>query len=193
MHTVPGDDERTESTNETRLWVLAQEYRALYTLVGHRIASLERRVPIVGSVIAAVLGSFAILPDESRLLLLLVLPIIAVWYLRTTISHARSFEDLIRRIDEIEQQSNAIAQSDLILFQSQHPSRGRAVGGRTGTETSRSIFVLTLVLLLSAGWLGASVVLAELLPAYWTYLACCGTYASLLVVQLRRYRYRRIS
>jgi len=111
--------------------LLMQEYQALYALVSFRNSSMERRVPIAGATLAAFLGAATVLPVEARLIYLVGLPIALLFFLRTTINHARSVEDALRRIDEIEHIVNARAGEELLTFQSTHPSRYRTVGGRT--------------------------------------------------------------
>ncbi|MCA9280895.1 MAG: hypothetical protein H6812_03665 [Phycisphaeraceae bacterium] len=129
------------------LSVLTEEYRALYGLVPLRLQSLERRVPIAGATLAAFLGSITVLPAEAQAIFLVGMPLVLVWFLRTTLVHARSFEDLIRRIETIEGRVNGLVGDDVLGFQSSHPSRGKAVGGRTGAETVASVLVGVAVML----------------------------------------------
>jgi hypothetical protein len=127
--------------------ILLEEYRALYALAQFRMGSLERRAPIAGVMLSAFLGSVTILPPEASLIFLLGLPLALLWFVRTTIIHAKSFADLLRRIEAIEHRVNQIAGEDLLLFQSTHPSRRIAVGGRIGREVTRSVVIGCLMLL----------------------------------------------
>lgn len=173
--------------------LLMQEYQALYALVSFRNSSMERRVPIAGATLAAFLGAATVLPVEARLIYLVGLPIALLFFLRTTINHARSVEDALRRIDEIEHIVNARAGEELLTFQSTHPSRHRAVGGRTGRESVRAVFV-TCVLMLVAGVFLFHQTATLRSPAPLLYDAFVAIAALLLVyymLELRRYRYRK--
>lgn len=131
-------------TTAQQIEVLLEEYRALYGLVNLRMASLDRRVPLAGVALSVTLGGALVAPLLVQATVLLVLPLALVWIVRTTVNHARSFEDALRRIEAIERQVNKLAGAELLAFQSRHPSRGRAVGGRTGRES-------VLAVLLAAG------------------------------------------
>src|ERR1043165_4407131 len=115
--------------------VLFQEYPALYRLAEFRLNSLDRRALAAWAALTAFLTTFTALNSDAQSALLLGAPMALLWLLRTTINHARSFEDALRRLDEIECTVNGLAGEELLAFQSRHPSRGGAVGGRTGTET----------------------------------------------------------
>lgn len=127
--------------------ILLEEYRALYALAQFRMGSLERRAPIAGAMLSAFLGSVTILPPEASLILLLGMPLALLWFVRTTIIHAKSFADILRRIETIERRVNEIAGEELLVFQSTHPSRRLAVGGRIGREVTRSVVIGCLMLL----------------------------------------------
>jgi transcriptional regulator with XRE-family HTH domain len=148
--------------------ILLEEYRALYALAEFRMVSLDRRAPLAGTLISVLLGAVTLLPHDGQLVVLLSLPLLLIWLVRTTINHARSFEDLIRRIDQIEVEVNALAGKNLLRFQSNHPSRGRAVGGRTGRETVAATLVLCGVLLVASSWLYRERMVAGL-EGLWTY------------------------
>jgi len=125
---------------EHRVDILMEEYRVLYTLVTLRLTSLDRRVPLAGASLAAFLGSVTVLPRDAQLVFLFGLPVALVWFLRATVNHARSAEDLLRRIEEIEREINRLCGEELLAFQSRHPSRGRQVGGQTTTESVKTVF-----------------------------------------------------
>jgi hypothetical protein len=167
-----------------------EEYRVLYTLVTFRMTSLDRRVPIATAALATFLGSIATLPQASQQIFLIGLPLAQVWLVRTTINHARSFEDVLRRIDEIERKVNELTGEEQLVFQSRHPSGGKATGGRTGAETVRTVYTTSLLML------GACAYLAQTTfpnpDVYLTYAFGCGVIALHLTVSvfhLRRYRY----
>jgi hypothetical protein len=144
------------------------EYHALYKLAEFRLSALDRRIPIVGGLLTAILGSVPVLPAQSQALALIAIPISLIWLLRTTINHARSFEDAIRGIERLEQRVNSIIGQDVMGFQSTHPSKGNTVGGRTGTETVWAV-VLASGLLLGMSLVMAAEVFAGQ-PAYLTLL-----------------------
>lgn len=171
--------------------ILLEEYRALYGLVTFRMTSLDRRVPATGGTLAAFLGSVTIMPPAGQHVVLATLPIALFWFLRTTINHARSFEDVLRRLDEIEQQVNRLCGRDLLAFQSRHPSKDRAVGGRTGTETVRSVWWTSLVLLASSVYLSRFLteVPGAIGEVYVAYAAGVGVALTLAVIRHQRYRY----
>lgn len=170
--------------------LLMEEYKVLYTLVTFRMTSLDRRVPIATAALATFLGSIAAVPPASQAIFLVGLPLAQVWLVRTTINHARSFEDVLRRIDEIERKVNELAREELLVFQSRHPSSGKAIGGRTGMETVWTVYTTAVLML------GACVYLAllsgedkELLLGYAAGCGVIALYLTALLLFLRRYRY----
>ncbi len=175
-----------------RLGLLMEEYRALYGLVPLRLQSLERRVPIAGATLAAFLGSVTVLPSEAKTIFLIGVPLMLIWFLRTTLIHARSFEDLLRRIELIESLANTIAGEELLAFQSSHPSRGRAVGGRTGSETVASVLVGVAIMLGACLYLGYhhGPAVHAFQTGYSMFIAVVAGSLLLLGVSQRRYRYR---
>ena len=172
--------------------MLLAEYHALYGLAQFRMAALDKRVPAAGAAIVAFLSGVPVLPDPAGLILLVVIPASLIWFIRTTINHARSFEDLIRRIEQIEQAVNAIAGEPLISFQSTHPSRGRAVGGRTGFETVTAIGLASSLIIGACAYLiglAEPVATAGVLT-YAAYLVCISAYALLQLRRWKAYRYK---
>lgn len=185
-----------ESTSlEFRLSILMEEYRALYELVRFRMTSLDKRVPIAGSAVAVFLGSVIALPADARLMVLVTVPAILVWTMRSTINHARSFEDAVRRIDEIERMINSQIGEELLVFQSSHPSRGRQTGGRTGFETIVSVFLMSLILLGVSGCLFLRYGPGSFKMHVWfaCYLSLTIIYLMFSIRNLKRYRYRKSS
>ncbi|MEM1329695.1 MAG: hypothetical protein AAGG07_03955 [Planctomycetota bacterium] len=92
----------------------------------------------------------------AAVMALLGVPLSLVWFVRTTINHARSFEDCLRRIESIERAVNDRVGEDLLCFQSTHPSRGRQIGGRTSAVTIETTITISAVLLASCLWFGMS-------------------------------------
>ncbi len=179
----------------TRAEILLAEYHALYRLAEFRMGALDRRVPAAGAAIVAFLSGVPALPDASGFVLLLAIPVSIVWFVRTTINHARSFEDLLRRIEEIERDLNALAGAQLMRFQSSHPSRGRAVGGRTGYETVSAVGLASAVLLGACEFVMESLVMGRigLSLAYTTALLVVAAYVLVMLSQWRGYRYRAVA
>lgn len=186
-------DNRNDRAAETQLRVLMHEYDALYGLASLRMASLDRRAPIAGAALTGFLAAAVLLPRPAQLALLVTLPVALLWFLRTTINHARSFEDVLRRIEEIERHANRLAGGELLVFQSRHPSRGKSVGGRTGRETIRSVFCICVVLLGLSGYLAAAQAQIEprALMLYAAYLVAVLGHLLATVVRLRLYRYEK--
>jgi len=139
---------------ELVLKALLNEYNVLYGLAELRLNALDRRIPIMGGLLTAFLSSVPVLPETSQILALIAVPISLIWLVRTTINHARSFEDALRAIERKEHQINELLGQDAMRFQSRHPSKGSTVGGRTGSET------VWTVILASGLLLGMSVVMA---------------------------------
>ncbi len=170
--------------------ILLAEYNALYGLVTFRMTSLDRRAPIAGATLAASLASITVLPAAAQPLLFAGLPIALVWFLRTTVNHARSFEDVLTRLAEIETRLNRAAGTELVSFQTRHPSRGRAVGGRTGTETVVAVFVTCVTLLAATTYLYHSQTPQPEFPdAYDAFPLAVGCLLLREILVLRSYRY----
>lgn len=180
---------------QDRVDILMEEYRVLYSLVVLRLGSLDRRVPVAGGSLAAFLGSVTVLPLQAQVVFLTGLPFALIWFLRATINHARSAEDAFRRIDEIERHVNRLAGEELLAFQSRHPSRERAVGGRTSSETIRTVLGACLLVLAACLYLAYGFVDAppSHRQAYAGYVIAIAAYLVACVWRLQRYRYRKQS
>jgi hypothetical protein len=180
---------RETAISEGRLTARLAEYTAMHELAAFRLGALDRRVPLGVGALGAFLGSASALPLESREALLVAVPLATVWLVRTTLAHARAFEDAINRIAEIESALNTELGGDLLAFQSRHPSRSSDVGGRTGSETLRTALTSSFVLLAACVWLSPRV--AEWSdPAqitYWLYVVGVGCWLIASVGALRRY------
>ncbi|MBL0869736.1 MAG: hypothetical protein IBJ18_04075 [Phycisphaerales bacterium] len=182
---------------------LLEEYRQLYTLVAYRLNALDQRIPITTAILSTVLVSVIALPPLLQGVLLVGLPPLLqgvllvglppslVWLVRTTANHARSLEDALRRIDQIEREVNAEVGRPALVFQSSHPSRGVQVGGRTGEETVQAVLVAATVLLCGCVLI-LSILTAnptEYLLAYCVF-ACLAAFGFIATHrQLRTYRY----
>lgn len=170
--------------------ILLDEYRVLYDLLTFRLAAIEKRVPISGAALYAVLGSVSALEPVARTLALLVMPPAAVWFLRTTISHVRAKQDVKLRLIAIEAHVNDLAGDDLLTFQSGHPSRGREVAGRSGQDSVLAVFFGATGLLAACAFLVATVGLVETIPPR-IYFGILGASAATLtydVLFIRQYR-----
>jgi hypothetical protein len=170
---------------------LFEEYRALYGLVVFRMTALDRRAPVTAGALLTAVAALDAFPAGSQYLILLSLPVALLWFVRTTVNHARSFEDVLRRIEEIEKAVNAIVGDRVMRFQSTHPSRGRRTGGRTGQESVAAVIATSLVLLAAAGYRMHQHLLLPVAGEF-AYAAALGTVGFLCVHQafvLRRYRY----
>jgi len=179
---------------ETRIQILLEEYRALYTLLTFRLTAMDRRLPAIGDTLAGILGSTTAMPNQTRLAFLLGLPIALLWLFLSTVQHARSKEDHVRRIDEIERLVNRLAGEELLVFQSRHPNKARHRGGRTGFG---SVFAVLTVCLIMLGfcWYSARIPSALLAGGdvfgYLAYLAAAAAIMLVAIARLSGYRYRR--
>ena len=180
--------------SELKLSGLYEEYRALYGLVVFRMTALDRRAPVTAGALLTAVATLDMFPATSQSLILLSLPVALLWFVRTTVNHARSFEDVLRRIDEIETAVNAILGDRIMRFQSSHPSRGHQTGGRTGQESVGAVIATSMVLLIAAGYrMHQHALLSN--TAQFAYLILLASVASVClreVVILRRYRYRPV-
>lgn len=168
------------------------EYKAVYRLAEFRLGALDRRIPLIGGVLTGFLSVVPMLPGVSQVLGLLAIPVSLIWLVRTTITHAQSFEDAIRAIEGIEVRINDELGDQILSFQSTHPSRGRSVGGRTGSETVSALVVFSCLLLGMSLWMGMRIE-AEFgwfSSAYSVYIAGISTALIRPVWSRRKYRYQ---
>lgn len=103
-------------TRQERFGALYEEYRALYSLATLRIGSLDRRSSVTIAVLGTFLASFAQVGADGQITLLLGGPLALIWLVRSTVIHAQSFEDAIRRIDEIERSVNTLGGEQLMFM-----------------------------------------------------------------------------
>lgn len=135
--------------NGQKISILLEEYRALYSLLQWRLTAADRRLLASAALLGGVLTGIRTLDATTSLLLLWGLPVLLWVLFSVTVGHARSKEDLLRRIDEIERSVNVIAGTDLLVFQSSRPSHEKAVGGRTGMLAIHGTLALCILVLLS--------------------------------------------
>lgn len=180
-------------TDVQQIDILLEEFGVLYALLQWRLNAADRRLFVSGSLLAGVLTAIHTLDSATGLLLLWGLPVL-LWVIFSAMAgHARSKEDLLRRIDEIERRVNSLAGVELLAFQSQRPRAGRAVGGRTGTTAINATLALNMALLLGAVaflWPGGAVAPPmvagfAMWAAFWSWLMLR------MAVGLRHYRYER--
>jgi hypothetical protein len=189
--TKPSGKERRNATSDERMTVLLAEYASLHQLAAFRLEALDRRVPLGVGTLGAFLAAAAALPLASREALLVAVPLATVWLVRTTLAHARSFEDAITRIGELERSVNLECGASLLSFQSEHPSRDSDVGGRTGSETVRTAMCSSFALLAGSAWTAPQLVVwhPATLIGYWCYLVGLGVLLTATVLRFRAYRW----
>lgn len=173
------------------LSALFEEYRALYSLAELRMNALDRRVPVAGGTLAAVVGGIMALPPATQFVLLLGVPAALIWFMRSTVNHVRSLEDVLRRIEEIEREANRLLGKTVLSFQSRHPSARRDIGGRTGRESTGSVLATITVLLVACAFQFRESQPAIHLPltAYACYLGVVWIVVLWERVRLQRYTY----
>lgn len=176
---------------EQHISALFEEYRALYGLAVFRMNALDRRVSVAGGTLAAFVAGLSSLPASAQLVVLLGLPVALIGFMRATVNHARSFEDVLRRLEEIEREVNRLLEKNVLLFQSRHPSGRREVGGRTGRETTQAVLATVLLLLAACAYqfIATANVSERGSDAYLAYLAVVGVLATCERIRLGRYAY----
>lgn len=188
---MPRNLDRLGLGPSTAMSVLLEEYRVLYSMLIFRLGALEQRVPATWAVLSAALGGSTLLPSASPLVLG-VIPIAVIAFFRSTLGHARSKHDIKVRIDEIEREVNRLAGQRLLAFQSEHPSRGRLIGGRSGRQSVFSVFIGVLALLAGCAWTATGTIAEDsTLGLYLLYVNGCALIAALDLARLGRYRCRR--
>lgn len=172
--------------------MLMEEHRALYGLLSFRLAAVERSLPVAGGTLAAILSGSASLPPETQRVILLAMPAALLWLMRTTCAHARSKEDVVRRLGELECAVNHIAGEELLAFQSRHPNRGQHVSGRSGGTTVFGVLSFCLTAVTACAWMAGPLWPDSLVQAaYAAYVVAIATDVVATVWRLGRYVYRK--
>ncbi len=182
----------TTSCSQIALDAMLAEYEAVYRLAEFRLGALDRRIPLIGGALTGFLSAVPMLPGVSQVLGLLAIPVSLIWLVRTTVTHAQSFEDAIRAIEVIEMRINDELGDQILSFQSTHPSRGRSVGGRTGSETVSALLVFSCLLLSMSLWIGTGIEtgLGWFNSAYSVFIACISVVLIRPVWSWKKYRYQ---
>jgi len=183
----------TPLTEVQQIDILLQEYGVLYALLQWRLTAADRRLFVSGGLLAGILTAIHSLDARTAQLLLWGLPVLLWVIFSAMLGHARSKEDLLRRIDEIERRVNLLAHAELLAFQSRRPDTGRAVGGRTGATAISGTLALYIALLLCAVvflWPAGAANSAEFVGfgiwvAFWSVWMMRGA------LSLQHYRYER--
>lgn len=110
--------DRDDADDDRRVQILLEEYRAPYGLLTYRMSAMEERLPLTGALFSALLGVGTMIPERAGLLVFLGLPFTLVWFVRSTLAHARSKQDVKLRIDQIERSVNRLFREDLLTSQS---------------------------------------------------------------------------
>ncbi len=122
---------------------MLEEYRQIYMLLPYRWEALDRRLPVTAITLGGLALTLAHVAGPLQWLALVGTPLWLIWLTRSTVNHARSLEDGLRRIEDIEREIAATIHGWPLRFQSSHPSRGVHVGGRTGAGTIQGVIVLS--------------------------------------------------
>ena len=178
--------EPSERSGGSAVDVLLEEYRQLYGLALYRLEALDARIPVAGAVLTTAIGAIAAVPAVLQTILLVGIPVTVLGLFRSCVQHARSFEDVLRRIEVIEREVNARMREELLAFQSRHPSRNTHIGGRTGARVVRVVFAAGCLLLLACFYAGAELRVFRGW-ALWAYLVTLGFLGVQLVREFARY------
>lgn len=181
--------------NETdKSRILMSEHQSLYSLYQVRLNAVERRLPIAAVIITVLFGTLVAIPQDIKALYLFGIPIALIYLMKTTKTHAQSFEDLLRRIEEIEKKVNELAGEQLLNFQSKHPSREITVGGRFGLQSVNSVLILSLLVLGACSYIFYTLDYSDYLKIiYFILMGLNALYLITEVVQLRKYKYIKSS
>lgn len=192
MSEIFRDSSNREIGPETASQIALAEYRALYDLLRLRLNAMDRRVPFAAGTLGAALAGIPSMPPMPSVVMLILLPASLAWLVATATGHARSKEDHLRRIAEIELAVNELAGRELLAFQSRHPSQGRFVSGRSGRI---SVLATATGALAALGCCGAFYEATQPPPvsllAYFVYLVLIAAGVAYSLIRLRRYRYRK--
>lgn len=170
--------------------LLLEEYRALNQLLLFRLSALDRSLPISTGFLSVAVGSILALPEEVRLVFLLMIPYLVVWTIRTAVIHAHAKADHIGRIAEIEQRINAVHGKQLLVFQSHHPNRG-ATAGRSGQAILAVALVSALFMLTLCLFLFQQIASSHTVAFYCIYLATASLDVTRRYLLLLQYQYTK--
>lgn len=178
-------------SDSQKIDILLVEYGVLYSLLQWRLTASDRRLFVAGALIVGVLSAMHALNAAAARLLLWGLPVLLWVILTAAVGHARSKEDLLRRIDEIEQRVNRLAGIQLLAFQSRRPTS--TVGGRTGTQAVNGTLALCISVVLGATLFLQPVedVRSSIAVCYGLWAAAWAAWMIREAVMLRNYRYER--
>lgn len=172
-------------SDRDRVNILLEEYKALYSLLTFRLEAIDQRIPVAAGALVALLSSSSAFTNDQRLALLLGIPAACAWLHGTTVLHARSKEDVLRRIDEIERTINGLAAEELLVFQSRHPNRKRFVGGRSGFGSVLAVLNISVVAVAAA-----LVIFLREFAFFPTLMGAYSVYAAASVLRLLRATWR---
>jgi hypothetical protein len=162
-------------------------------LLHFRLLAIDRRLPLAGSLLTGSLAAVPTLPSAAASVILWAVPAGAVWLLANAVAHARSKEDHLHRIAELEEMVNRLAGQPLMQFQSRHPSRGRFVAGRSGQSSLAGVAAAATAWLVGATYMAGES--ATLMPAarygFAAYVISAGVMQVLVLHRLMRYRSQR--
>lgn len=144
------------SLREELVQIALEEYRQIHALVLYRLQVLDQRIPLTTAALTAALGSVVVMPELLQFGLLVGVPLAATAVCLSTFNHARSLQDAISRIADIESSVNRLMGREVLAFQSTHPGRN-SVGARTGRLTSDLVLAACLILFACSFFLAASI------------------------------------
>lgn len=128
----------------------------MHALVLYRLQVLDQRIPLTTAALTAALGSVVVMPELLQFELLVGVPLAATAVCLSTFNHARSLQDAISRIAEIESNVNGFTGREVLGFQRTHPGRS-SVGARTGRLTADLVFAACLILFACSFFLAGSI------------------------------------
>lgn len=141
---------------EELVQIALEEYRQMHALVLYRLQVLDQRIPLTTAALTAALGSVVVMPELLQFGLLVGVPLAATAVCLSTFNHARSLQDAISRVADIESSVNRLMGREVLAFQSTHPGRN-SVGARTGRLTSDLVLAACLILFACSFFLAASI------------------------------------
>lgn len=170
------------------------EFGQLYELVRYRQQVLDQRIPLAATALTATLGSVIVVPANLQPAMLIAIPVAAWLLFRSTVNHARSLEDALAALANIERIVNESFAAPILTFQSTHPS-ARRVGGRTGEETVSNLLIASLLLITGCAWLASMMhnAWAVGLVAFASFLVLIATDIGRHWISFKRYCYTPVA